>query len=265
VAGSCVSEPTPITPGWPVANISPKIVEFGQVNKGDSPVKSVTVTNTGSDDLEIHQILFQAWPDFSLIYEMKTYQPGNETIQFAEPVVIKSTETTIFSVQFAPETMDGATGIILFYTNDPIQPSGAKVELSANELGPCIQVNPKKVEFGGKEVGMKAVLPVEIIDCGTAPLDVINIQLVEGSDDDFQLDTTSLVGFEDGSAVSFANPLEIPVNGSATLNVNYVPSEESTLSADGLPVFDIGTILFESNAFESSLEIEVSGLGVTKE
>jgi len=45
--------------GAPVANVSPKLLDFGQVNKGDSPVKHITISNTGSDVLLVYQILFQ--------------------------------------------------------------------------------------------------------------------------------------------------------------------------------------------------------------
>jgi len=256
--------------GLPVANVSPKLLEFGQVNKGDSPVKHITVSNTGSDELLIYQVLFQAQTDYSLIFDTQSWKPAdldpnNPRITFAEPVAVAPNEATIFSVQFTPQNADAATGSLVFFSNDPTQPSGTKVDLKANEQGPCIKVNPKKVQFGGKLVSVKSVLPVEIISCGTSPLSVTNIQLTEGSDADFALNTTSLVGFEDGTPVSVDNPLEIPVNLTATLNVEYVPSQESPLGQDGQPVFDIGSILIESNAFEASLEVEVSGLGVTKE
>jgi len=250
--------------GAPVANVSPKLLDFGQVNKGDSPVKHVTISNTGSDVLLVYQILFQAAPDYTLIYDLQSYVPGSENIQFADPVAIAASEATIFSIQFAPQTADAAQGTLVFFTNDPSQPSGTKVDLTANEQGPCIKVNPKKVQFGGKLVGVKSVLPVEIISCGTAALNVTKIELVGDSDADFSLDTTSLIGFEDGAAPSKDSPLEIPINLQATLNVNYVPAQESPLGNDGAPIFDIGTILIESNAFEATLELEVTGLGVTK-
>ncbi len=159
---------------------------------------------------------------------------------------------------------DAAQGTLVFFTNDPSEPSGTKVDLTANEQGPCIKVNPKKVQFGGKLVGVKSVLPIEIISCGTAPLSVTKIQFVADSDPDFALDTTTLIGFEDGSSPSKDGPLEIPINLQATLNVNYVPAQESPLGNDGQYISDVATILIESNAFEAILEIEVTGLGVTK-
>ncbi len=252
--------------GLPVANVSPKLIDFGQVKAGETPEKFIQVSNTGSDPLVITNLLFQGHPDYILYYNGTdtNYEPGEE-IKFDPAISVDPGATETFTVKFTPLTDVPAEGKVVFYTNDTAHPSGILVEIKANTEGPCIQVNPKKVQFGGKLVGNKALLPVEVISCGTAPLDITNVIFTDGSNPNFSLDYTTLPGFEDNTKPSTETPLIVPVNNQATFNVVYVPSIENPLGEDGQPIFDKGIILIESNAFDAQLEIEVSGLGVEKE
>ena len=250
--------------GLPVANVQPLLVDFGQVKAFEEPKKPINVANTGSDDLRISNVLFQGHPDYRFSYQGTEFEPGEE-IKFEPPISVDPNAIEVFVVSFKPLTDVPAEGKVVFYTNDPAHPSGILVELKANTEGPCIQVNPKKVQFGGKLVGNKAQLPIEILSCGTADLVVTNIVFTDGSNPNFSLDYTTLPGFEDNSKPNAEVPLTIPVNNQSTFNVVYVPSIENPLGEDSQPVFDKGIILIESNAFDASLEIEVTGLGVEKE
>jgi hypothetical protein len=250
--------------GLPVANVQPKLIDFGQVKAGETPKKPIQVSNTGSDPLVISNVLFQGHPDYGFEYQGTTFEPG-EDIQFDPPITVDPNAVETFVVSFTPLTDVPAEGKVVFYTNDPAHPSGILVEIKANTEGPCIQVNPKKVQFGGKLIGNKALLPVEVISCGTADLAVTNVMLTDASNDNFKVDYTTLPGFEDNSSPTGDNPLNIPVNNQATFNVEYVPNIENPLGEDGQPVLDNGIILIESNAFDAKLEIEVTGLGVDKE
>ncbi len=256
--------------GAAVANISPILVNFKLVKKGDSPVKPVKVTNTGSDKLTISSVLFKGHIDYRFMYQdpnaktgeaLKEYEPG-ETVAWDPPIVVNPQETATFLVRYTPEDSNPAEGQAVFYTNDAQQPSGTLVTLQANLGGPCIKVNPSKVQFGGKLIGSKGLLPLDLISCGTEAIKISNIQFIADSNPNFSLEFKSLPGFEDNSKPTAEKPLSIPVNNQATLNVIYVPNTKNPLGADGQPVFDKGTIVIESNAFEEKVEIGVSGLGV---
>ena len=267
--------------GNPVANVSPKLLDFAQVKAGEAPVKTINVTNTGSDNLLINSVLFQGHPDYRFKYASgeggaeSEWEPGDE-ITFDPALVVEPDKLITFQVAFTPLTDVPAEGKVVFYTNsvDEAHTSGILVELKANTEGPCIQVNPKKVQFGGKLVSAKAQLPIEVISCGTAPLSVHNIQMAaaEGGGcigsgcDNFSLEYTTLPGFEDGeSKPTIETPLDIPVEAQATFNVIYVPSVENPKGEERTPIFDTGLILIESNAFDEQLEVEVTGLGVKQE
>ncbi|HIA01424.1 MAG TPA: choice-of-anchor D domain-containing protein [Myxococcales bacterium] len=258
------------TEGKPVANVQPSLVDYGQVPAGEKKAKSINVSNTGTDVLSISKVLFQGHPDYAFIFQDKDgvssgeWAPGDE-IQFNPPVTVAPGDIVSFVVTFSPQVPDPAEGKVVFYTNDPTKTTGILVQLKANTDGPAIQVNPKKVQFGGKLVSQKASLPVEIRSVGNAPLEVYNVTMTDGSNTNFALEYNTLPGFEDNSAPSQSNPLVLQVNSQGVFNVTYVPSIENPVGDDGFPILDNGTILIESNAFDAKLEIEVSGLGVTKE
>lgn len=254
---------------FPVAEVNPTVVDFGQVNSGGSELRTLQVLNTGSSDLHIESVAFQGHPDFRLRWDGQEYEPDA-----AAPIVFKSDTSPgivvapkgviTFDVAFAPLTPSPADGKLIFTTNDPVKLQ-IPVNIQANTEGPVIAVNPKKVQFGGKLVGVKAQLPLEISSEGTADLVVTGIAFSEESNANFTLDFTGLPGFESGEGPSDENPLTIPINQRAAFNVVYVPSIENPLGDDGQPVFDVGLITVTSNAFNAELPVEVTGLGVTQE
>ena len=172
-------------------------------------------------------MLFQGHPDYRFSYQDQELEPQEE-IKFDPPIEVAPNGIETFVATFKPLTDVPAEGKVVFYTNDTPKPSGILVELKANTEGPCIQVSPKKVQFGGKLVGNKALLPVEIKSCGTADLEISNIILTEGSDADFSLEYSTLPGFEDNSAPTQAKKLTVPGNASAPppvrQNVRHAPS-----------------------------------------
>jgi hypothetical protein len=244
----------------PVANISPSVLDFGQVAAGETPGKPINVSNTGQDDLLVYQVLFTGHPDYRFFYESNEWTP-DEPIEFDPPLVVSPQGIKNFVVKFMPEVPDPAEGQVIFYTNDPAHSTGILVKLTANTEGPAIQVTPKKVQFGGKLVGQKALLPIDIKSVGTAPLEVFNIQMKEGFYPNFQLDYSPL-GLD--ATPTAEAPVLVDVNQQVTFNVTYTPNVENPI-VDGAHVLDEGIILVESNAFDADLEIEVTGLGVDKE
>jgi hypothetical protein len=250
----------------PVAQFDPTTLDFGQVKGGESITRAVQVSNTGDDDLLIESIVFSGHPDFRLSWDGQQFEPETGVpIVFDPAVVVAAGKVIQFPVSFTPIMPSPASGKLIFTTNDPVSLEVA-VTLQANTSGPAIEVNPKKVQFGGKLVGNKAQLPLEIRSVGTADLVISSISFSEESNANFTLDFTTLPGFADlPGGPSIENPLVIPINANVTLNVAYVPNVENPLGDDGQPVIDVGLITVVSNAFNAELPVEVSGLGVTQE
>ena len=237
--------------GIPVAKLGADSIDFGQVGIGQVAKKPVQLFNTGSDRLELTSILLLGHPDFLLTHPEGVMETG-ETLNFDPPLVVEMGTSVVFQMQFEPLTGTPADAKLVLYTSDPMHPSGLTVDCAANSGSAAIAVNPKKMQFGGKLVGKKAVLPLEIHSIGVAPLEVTGLYLKEGSSPRFILtDDLEL-------------PLVVPVNGVVSVSVEYVPSVENPPGPDGQPIFDTGFIVIESNAWDSEVEIEVTGLGVEK-
>jgi len=228
--------------GLPVAKVSPKLVDFGQVKAGESPKKPIAVSNTGSDPLLVTAVLFQGHPDFTFSHGGSQFEPG-EAITFDPPIEIEPDGSAVFVVGFNALTDQPAEAKIVFYTNDPVFPSGILVEAEANTSGPCIKLNPKKLQFGGKLVGAKTTLPVEIISCGTSTLLIDDVHFAEGTSGDFDFKIQPL-------------PIALLPNTIYELPIEYLPGEEGP---------DEGVLVIESNAFDSAVEVDISGIGVVKE
>ena len=240
--------------GLPVANVSPAVIDFGEVGAGHSPTQPLLIANTGSDPLRIQSVLLQAHPDFSLGAAGGTWFEPGEDIRFEPELVVAPNAVQTFLVRFAPQTPAAATGKLVVYTNDPAHPSGIVVALQANTAGACITVNPKKVLFGPKVVGKTAELPVEIGNDCSGQLEVLGISLAEGSSQAF---TLQMVDPPSAEAPWVLGPNEV-----ATVHVRYVAALESPLGDDGQIIGDTGLLVIESNAFDDLVELEVGGMGV---
>ncbi len=233
--------------GLVVASVSPPQVDFGSVKAGESPHQNVVIANTGSADLRVSQALFQGHPDYRLIHQGAEFEPG-EAVAFDPVLTIPSGESETFVVRFTPLTAVPASAKLVFYTNDPAHPSGIAVEIVANKTGPAISITPKKVDFGGKLVGQVAVLPVTISNVGTQPLEIAELFLSEDTHQDFSLQ---------GAEV----PATVPVNASIEAQVRYAPAVLSEL-VDGQVVPSTGILVVESDAFNDTVEVGLSGVAV---
>ncbi len=251
--------PVQVGGALPVANITPRLVDFQQVAAGETKTREITISNTGAADLEIRQFNFTGHPDFrflaSAASETVAYEPDGETVTFDPPVLVKPQAALKFNVSFSPQGPDPAEGAIIFYTNEATPQQ--QVDLTGNANRPCILVTPQTVQFGAKLLGQPAVLPVEISSCGNKDLEVTGIELNENPTGNYSLQFAGLPG---GVAPSAEAKLTIPVNQKATFNVQYIPNRENPI-VDGKPEFDTGNILITSNSFEAEVDVAITGIG----
>ncbi|MGM0577580.1 MAG: choice-of-anchor D domain-containing protein [Myxococcota bacterium] len=256
--------------GGPDIDTNPSTVDFGNVPLGESELKTVTILNTGTGDLEVTDFVLAGNPAFALLHDGEEWKVSPETaqgIELEEPLVVAPGTSEKMSVRFSPEDLNGAEGQLLLSSNDPDEPDKL-IKLSGNDSGPCISINPKKVDFGGKLIGKPATVDVEILSCGEEPLHVEEIKLGEESSTDFSLNLGSLPGVEDGVGAIVKDQdtaVELDVNEAATFQVTYVPDEINELDDDGQPIPDLGEIHIVSDALVSELDVEVRGFGVEVE
>ena len=242
--------------------VFPPEVDFGSVQAGDTPVKEVTIENLGADPLLISTIDFQGPSAFSLEIEGVKYDIGSH--QLSPAFTIEGFGTASIFATFAPDNGDPATASVKLISNaSNTETGGEEVILKGNNSGPKINVNPEVVNFGPNLVSQLSVLPIQILSTGTSQLVVTDIALAEGSNVAYQLDYSTLPGFEDGSKPSPENPLILDINQDAELQVRFTPETESAKDENNQAIPETAMVLIENNTFEPMKEVEVKGIGVS--
>ena len=257
----------------PRLQVVPAQVNFGNVAQDKSVQKSISLLNAGTDTLVIDSFVLQGHPAFSLAIGAQIWPVSVETssagITLENPIEVDPGTSISIASLFEPTGPEPAEGTLILYSNDPLQRSGTVVPLQGNVGGPCIAVNPKKVDFGGKLVGKPATVDVEITSCGDQPLEINEVVLTADASPDFTLALETLPGVTASGAVGSIGPADPPVvlqpNQTGTFQVVYIPDEINPTDGNGQPIPDLGQISIKSNAFIAELNVDVRGFGVPVE
>lgn len=246
----------------------PPPVDFEQVQVNQVEELPVDLKNTGSCALLIEAFLWKGDPGFTLVAEGVEY-PTNETdtfVTFPQPVSIASNSQISWTVRYEPPSGAPAHASLTVYPqNDPTAVGGRTIEVLANTTGPCIEVVPSPVEFGGKLIQSTTSIAARIHSCGTADLVITDIFLRqgEGLSPDFGLDYAQLPG---GARPTADAPLTIHPSEFATVGVQYTPDVQNPVDpVTGQPVLDRGVLVIANNSFVPEFEANISGHGVPVE
>lgn len=126
--------------GTPVINVPTTAHNFGNVSIGDSAIWNISVSNTGTADLSIENLIIQnAVPIFTWETFPQTLEPGN------------STELEII---FKPTEVGPLSTIITLESSDPVSPE-VEIELSGEAIlsGPAIRILDDTHDFGSVRSG----------------------------------------------------------------------------------------------------------------
>lgn len=251
--------------GAPNLSTDQDIVDFTVVPAGETSEKELRLLNIGTRVLNVSGFKIERDIRFGVEGDNFSIGGGPDSdliVDLPEAIVIPSGESRPVKITFSSDVATPAEGTLRIFSDDPDSGSeGYTVELVANKSGPCILVEPFKVEFGGKVVGTVAEIDVDVTSCGTEPLVVSSISMKDGSSPDFSLKYDKIASGEP----SPATPLSIPVNEVATLTVVFLADEVNEKDLDNVPIPDVGTLVIESNAFTNMVEVPVSGAGAEAE
>lgn len=254
--------------GAPNLVVSPNPVDFGLVPRSDTPVaRTLNLINAGPRALNVTG--FKTRLDGRFGFRGPGFEETGADafagVDLENPIVVEAGQSRQIEVTFLSDSPSPAQGELLVFSDDPISgASGLAVSLVANKSGPCIDVTPRRVEFGGKVVGSVSTIDFEIKSCGTEALRISSLVWKAASSPDFELDFSQLpTGFELGP--NPGNVLSIPVNESVVVGVTFVPDGVNPRNADNVPIPDEGVVLIGSNGYESQLEVTVRGAGAEVE
>ncbi|MEZ5082453.1 MAG: choice-of-anchor D domain-containing protein [Bacteroidales bacterium] len=189
--------------GTPQINIPVTTYNFGSIAVGDSVVWNCTVTNTGTADLEITNLVIQnAVPIFVYMPFPQLINPGNSIdIPF----------------NFKPSEIGSLNTIVSVHSTDPVDP-----EIDITLLGEAvfdglhIFVPTASHNYGTMRMNATKRWYLEIVNDGNQTLEISDITI---DDDHFYLDESIIF------------PINIGVLESASLGIWFFPDDDIAFSA----------------------------------
>jgi len=241
----------------PHLSVQPAILDFSQVPPGETSTRQLTLLNTGNAPLEVTHFVLSGHPGFAIVIGDETFPVSPETasagITLDPSITIAPGSTETLTVSFTSSGAEKAEGNLLL-TSDGA-PGGLLVPLSANAHGPCIAVNPTKVDFGGKLVGSQSTSTVDILSCGDEALEIEALSIVDDAGGVFSVDT----------AAAGATPVALQPGQSLSLPVTYTPTAAALFDGGGNPIKDTAALRIETDALLPVVEVQLRGFGTTSD
>ena len=213
----------------------------------------MALLNMGTSDLVITGFNFSGHPNFTMeldaVLHRVTAESASTGITLPAPVTIKPGESRSITTSYTATGEEAASGSILFRSNDPLAPNGTNLQLLANGAGPCVKVNPGRVDFGGKAVGQRAVIDVQISSCSEKPLEISAIDIADDPSGVFDVDTSALT-----------YPIVLAQNASITVPVSFSAVAVAAYE-NGAFIQETGLLRIASNAILAEYDVQLSGFG----
>jgi hypothetical protein len=176
--------------------VEPAHIDFGAVLVGQTPQRTLTVSNLGAADLVVSAIDVPPGP----------FRLSGET-SFSLPLGTTKTVT----ISYSPETLGSHQATCTIHSSDPDQPVWS-VALAGSGVGiPRIEVAPQILDFGVVNVGESALLNLILRNAGTANLTITEIDCPAGP-----FSTTGIP------------PVELAPGSARELTVTYAPTDAAT-------------------------------------
>ena len=203
--------------------LNPTSQAFGSVTVGTKASATVTLTNNGGSSVNISQASVSG--------------TGFQLSGITAPVTLNTSQSTTFTVTFAPQTTGSVSGAVTI-TSDAANPT-LTLALSGTGISPgALGSNPTSFSFGSVSVGGKQTLSETVTNTGSSSVTVSSVG-ISGS------------GF---SLSGITAPMSLGAGQSATFSVSFAPQSAGAVS---------GNLTIGSTASNPTLTIPLSGTGTT--
>lgn len=190
--------------GDPQIALTPEVLNFGELARGDTAVLTFDVMNVGGGELEVSGIELGAGNDgFTIL---------NDDLEFVLPAGASES----IDIEFTPFGVEQET-LAIVSSNDELAPK-ATVELFGGGLVPELEINPNPYDFGKTYVGCEQSANLSLSNVGTDSLDITSI-------DDFG--TTDF-----GLSHNLSLPMTLAPGDSTELTIYFDPNEESAYTGE---------------------------------
>ena len=232
-------------------DVSPRTLDFGAVEAGESAVETISVQNIGRLPLTISGVSVNGPADFSARLGDRLLTGGGAF----EPIVIEPDGRITIDVTYAPPSAGPDQGQLIITSDDPQRPT-ENVNLVANGAAACLRVVPDAVEFGAALLVEDRAAPtpnrqlLSVESCGSTPLRV----------DRFE--------FQGGDAFDLAEPFMVEEGEPLILLPAATPGEAFPSQPVPIGFWPVladaygGTLLIHSNAEDSPTRVQLFGRGV---
>jgi hypothetical protein len=212
--------------GTGVANgqlaVSPTSQSFGSVAMGSQFNQTVTLTNNGASTVSISQV--------------SATGSGFKLSGVTTPIALNTSQSTTFTVAFAPQSIAAASGSVTITSNAsnptltiPLSGSG----VAAGALGS----SPTSLAFGSVQVGNNQALSGTVTNTGGSSVTISQAGI-------------SGTGF---TWSGMTTPVTLGAGQSASFSASFTPQSAGSAS---------GSVMITSNASNPTLTIPLSGSGV---
>jgi hypothetical protein len=173
---------------------APSPASFGNQQLGDDVVQEITLTSVGTQTCTVTRVELTSQTDAAFYLE----PPGL-------PMLMPVNSTRTLKVHFRPLSPGPAAGAVELYAGLlPLTPDLA-VSLSGNGTGARLCPAPDPVAFGSHPVGAVVDKTLNLVNCGSEPLDVNDLSLEAGTPSAFSLiGVTPSAPIAPGSSVGVA-------------------------------------------------------------
>jgi hypothetical protein len=207
----------------PDVAVSPKTLDFGSLNVGQTKDLTLTVQNYGPGVLHISS--------------MRSSNAAFQVTTGSLPAIAAGDSQTV-TIRFAPSGAGSQTGTVTLATDDPLNPSVSVSLIGAigatSPSGGSLAVSPTTLDFGSVNTGQGKDLTLAVNNNGSTSQNVIA--------------TTSNPLFSVSPSTSFA----VGANSSASVTVHFAPTSAGLQSA---------TVTVATTDGMQSIPVTVSGTG----
>ncbi len=233
----------------PVISVNPTSVDFGNVMVNTSVVRTITISNTGSSDLEITYVGNISQP-VSIAPGQTNPCPANT------PFVLTPNQSCTYDLTFAPTQAGSISMQLLIRSNDPVN-GYLYVNITGNAIlsdVPVISVDPLSIDFGVEGVG-KQTQPsrITVSNLGSQVLSISSVTL---SGNDFVVITDICTGVNLNAGdicyidVAFSPTTLGALSGSITIDSNDPSNPSVVVTLTGEGIYPDPTIFVEPSFYD---------------
>jgi hypothetical protein len=203
--------------------LNPASEVFGNVSVGAQQSQTVTLTNTGGSSVDVSQISVSGG--------------GFQISGITTPVTLNASESTTFTVMFAPLTSGTANGTVTIISDSSNSTLTMPLSGTGISLGSSLSATPASEAFGSVTVGQNQTLSETVTNTGGTSVTISQVAV-------------SGTGF---TLSGITAPVTLTAGQSTSFSVKFTPTAAGSAS---------GSVTLTSNATNPTLTIPLSGTGL---